>query len=138
MTIWKDVKGYEGLYQVSDSGIVQVLARSRKNRHGEVIYPGRMLKPATSKKGYLKVGLTLNGCQTVVYIHNLVATHFVDGQKPGLEINHKDGNKLNNNDWNLEWVTHQQNLKHAGKMKLMCHGKKHRRYNPALHPEDNI
>lgn len=111
--IWKDVKGFKGLYKVSDFGRVWSLTKKRNSRHGTILYKGRFLSPGKSKKGYLKVCLHKNKTQTSAYVHVLVANHFVTGKKKGLEVNHKDANKSNNHYSNLEWATHQYNLIHA-------------------------
>lgn len=122
--MWKDVIGFEAIYQVSNTGLVRVLPRIRRNGHGKVIYKGKILKAAISN-GYLHVGLTKNSICSVIHIHKLVGIHFVKGHKEGLEINHKDGNKLNNHFSNLEWVTHRQNQRHAVNNGLMPIGTNH-------------
>lgn len=74
---------------------------------------GRILNPIKSKQGYLKVNLYINGKGKMFYIHRLVAEHFVSGYKDGLQVNHIDGNKLNNVFTNLEWCTVGENSRHA-------------------------
>jgi HNH endonuclease/NUMOD4 motif len=73
---------------------------------------GRMVKVSISK-GYPKVSLSNNGQYFNQSVHRLVATAFVDGKKPGLVVNHIDGDKTNHRPENLEWITHAENMAHA-------------------------
>ena len=102
---WKDVAGYEGLYQVSDRGNV----RSRR-RHGS---RGGILKPGTNGKGYLWVMLSLNGKTNVLYVHRLVAEAFIPNPSNFPVINHKDENPANNSVDNLEWCTQKYNCNYG-------------------------
>lgn len=95
--IWKDIKGYEGLYMISDQGRVYSI---RSN-----IY----LAQSETQDGYLKVKLCRNGQRKTEYIHRLVARHFIDNPKNLPQVNHKDENRQNNNSSNLEWVTAKDN-----------------------------
>ena len=97
MENWKDIKGYEGLYQVSDEGRVFSVRRNRT------------MKPTVNKIGYLIVNLTSkDGRQKVYNLHTLVANAFLE--KTGSEINHKDEDKTNNRVDNLEWCDRQYNV----------------------------
>lgn len=99
--IWKDIKGFEGRYQVSNMGRVWSLLSNKE------------LKPSTYQ-GYKRVNLTIsNGKYKTVSVHRLVALAFVDGYSDGLEVNHIDENPENNIANNLEWVTHAKNVVHA-------------------------
>lgn len=104
---WRDIKGYEGHYQVSNLGRVKSL------KYGKEVF----LKPWVSKKGYKQVGLTKNCKRKIIPIHKLVALSFCDGDYT-LQVNHIDGCKSNNTSKNLEWVTLQENIKHADKIGL--------------------
>lgn len=95
--MWRDIKGFEGLYQVSDAGQV------RNARTGHVL----ALKACTN--GYQAVQL---GRKHVKLVHRLVAAAFVDGDT-GLQVNHKNGNRADNRKDNLEWVTCSENHKHS-------------------------
>ena len=118
--IWKDIKGYEGLYQVSDSGKVKSLTRKNIRRDGVVrILKGKKINPKLSKHGYLFVTLSKNGKLKNMSIHRLVAVAFIDNSHNKMEVNHKDGNKLNNSVDNLEWMTRKENMLHAKKNKLI-------------------
>ena len=97
MEIWKDITGYEGLYQVSNLG------RIKSKR--------KILKPIDGE--YLKVGLSKNGLQKTLYIHRLVAETFFGKSK--LQVNHKDENKHNNNINNLEFISFKENINYGTK-----------------------
>jgi len=101
--IWKDVNGYEGLYQVSNLGRVESLQRD----------VNLILKPRLRRDGYLIVSLSKNGKVKSKPIHRLVATAFIPNPDNKKTVNHKDGNKLNNHVTNLEWNTSSENNKHA-------------------------
>lgn len=103
MEIFKNVIGYDGLYQVSNKGNVKSLV----NRHGYPI----ILKQSWDNGGYKIVTLCKNKKRSTKTIHRLVASAFL-GQS-SLDVNHKDGNKQNNNLENLEFVTKSQNVLHA-------------------------
>ena len=98
--IWKDIEGYEGKYQVSNLGRVKSLSRIINGKRHKTHY----ITPVHSRN-YRLARLFDNGKVKLVGIHRLVAMAFVDGYKPGLVVNHKDENPLNNTPDNLEWVT---------------------------------
>lgn len=107
--IWKEIKGYEGIYEVSDTGLIRNLRKDPKSR----TYPGKILKPGKTTKGYLFVNLSVNGKVKNRMVHRLVAETFISNLKRLREINHIDGNKNNNHVENLQWCTRKENLKHA-------------------------
>lgn len=109
--IWKDIEGYEGLYQVSDTGLVRGVDRiSPQGKHIKSAYR----KLSTDKDGYSVVNLSKNGKIKMLKVHRLVAYAFVDGKSDERnQINHIDGNKQNNTAENLEWVTSRENIAHA-------------------------
>lgn len=112
--IWKDIKGYEGIYQVSNLGKVRSLDRYKyqKGRYGQMrrFYKGKILKLSKDKYGYLTVKL----CHKIFYkVHRLVAQTFLENPKNKYTVNHKDGNKQNNSVDNLEWATVKENVQHA-------------------------
>lgn len=111
--IWRDVVGYEGIYQVSNNGIVKSL--KRPNSLG-VIRKERILKPAINKRGYRFIAT--QDCKSKV-IHRLVAEAFI-GPAPTEKhiINHKNAIKTDNRVDNLEWVTQRENVIHALKLGL--------------------
>lgn len=121
--IWKDIKGYGGLYQVSSFGRVKSLARI-KSKNG--FYKEKFMRPNNNGNGYLQIGLSKNNKVIYYYIHRLVAQAFLLNINNYKYINHKDGNKTNNKVNNLEWCTQSENVKHAYRIKLMDKkGEKH-------------
>ena len=104
--IWKDIAGYEGLYQVSNLGNVKSLNYHRSGNQ-------KVLSPANGPSGYFTVRLTKDGKGASKFVHKLVAIAFLENQDGKLCVNHKDGNKHNNRLENLEWATHQENTVHA-------------------------
>ena len=112
--IWKDVVGFENLYQVSNLGRV-------KRKKGETIYKdGRIahfsetvLKPTIFKKGYLMVYLSKNSIKKTKQVHRIAAEAFIPNPDRKETVNHKDCNKLNNNVSNLEWMTNLENIQHS-------------------------
>ena len=101
MTIWKEIEGTTN-YEISSNGNV-------RNKTTKKILKGRK-----SKSGYLQVSIKFDGEEKFKnkYIHRLVAEAFIENKYNKKEVNHKDGNKLNNNLDNLEWVTSSENQKH--------------------------
>ena len=114
MEEWKDIKNYEGLYQVSNEGRVKSLTyRKCVNGIRTQSPANKMLKPSDNGNGYLIVGLTKEGKRQNHYVHRLVADAFIPNDKEMPEINHKDFNKKNNCVENLEWCTRIGNVKHS-------------------------
>ena len=108
--IWRDIRGYEGLYQVSNKGKVRSLNRVIVYKNGvRHPYKERILKPVLNEHGYETVQL---GRKKHALIHRLVADAFVKNPKPQKYkvINHKDENPRNNRFDNLEWCTQSYNL----------------------------
>ena len=114
MANWKDIKGYEGLYQVNELGEVKSLDRlARCGKNGMLLYKGRLLKPGKASHGYLTVSLGKESKFKTHLVHRLVGENFLI--KPSIkhnEINHIDFCKENNKASNLEWVTPSTNVKH--------------------------
>ena len=109
----KNIKTFEGLYQVSETGIIKALERKVKMPNGGIkIIKEHYPKLSETLKGYLKVMLTdKNGIRKGRFVHRLVASHFIYESK--LQVNHKDKDKQNNNVDNLEYVTNRQNVIHS-------------------------
>lgn len=114
--VWKDIKGFEGRYQVSNMGRVRSLDRTNIDKRGRIVHiKGMILKDCINKgKGYYRVSLS-DGHRNYTHrdVHRLVALHFVDGYKPGLIVNHKNEIKTDNRAENLEWCTYQYNLNYS-------------------------
>lgn len=98
--VWKDIKGYEGLYQVSNSGRVKSFHHNKE----------KILKGSANDMGYLHVGLNKNGKCKFKMNHRLVAEAFIPNQNNLPFINHKDCNPLNNQVDNLEWCDQRYNV----------------------------
>lgn len=111
---WIDIKGYEGFYQISNYGRVRSLDRTVyfKNGKGKREYIGKILKQKYHN-GYAMVNLNKNKKLEVLYVHRLVALHFIDNPRKVNVVNHIDGVKSNNHWTNLEWVTSSENNSHA-------------------------
>lgn len=117
MEIWKDVKGYEGHYQVSNLGRVKALYREFIGKDGKLKkYSERILSWDISTRGntsYARVTLSKDYITNRVQVHRLVAEHFIVNTGNKECVNHIDNNGLNNTLENLEWVTHSENMLHA-------------------------
>ena len=111
--IWKEIPGYNGIYFVSNKGRVKSVDHYLDGRRGSGKQNGRFLKFQKDKKGYLRASLSLNKKRFQTGVHRLVANAFIPNPDNKPQVNHKDGDKENNNDWNLEWNTNQENQIHA-------------------------
>lgn len=107
--IWKDIKDYEGLYQVSNWGRVKSLKRLVKKWNGSRTVSEKILQPLIQSNGYYYVGLVKNNKRINYKIHRLVAEHFIPNPNNYKEVNHKDENKTNNVVTNLEWCDRKYN-----------------------------
>jgi hypothetical protein len=118
--IWKDIPGYENLYQVSSLAQVRSIGRTLYSPSGIRLrtIPTKILAPVVDG-GYYKVCLYSNGVRKSAKLHRIYAAAFVPGYFDGAHINHKDGNKLNNTLTNLEWCTPKNNVIHAVNTGLM-------------------
>ena len=110
METWKDVVGYEGLYQVSDAGRVRSL--DRVDRFGRT-HVGRILRPTVQRNGYIFVNLSDRGRQKHALIHRLVAECFVENVHCFNEVNHINEDKADNSASNLEWCVHKYNMNYG-------------------------
>lgn len=120
MEVWKDIKGYDGFYQVSNMGKV----RNIKTK--------RILSQCLNGWKYPFVALCIDGVAKSKVVHRMVAISFVPNPYNKEQVNHKDGNKLNNNATNLEWATQSENIKHAydnGLMSSFYKGKNGKQHN---------
>ena len=111
--IWKDIKGYETIYQASNMGRVKTLPRLKNGRYGQYMTKEKIMKPFKTEDGYLKI--KLNGKNH--YIHRLVAEAFLPNPDNLPVINHKDFNPSNNTTSNLEWCSQKYNIKYNVKNK---------------------
>lgn len=93
---WHDIKGYEGIYIISDSGRIATIRN-----------------PSKSSEGYPHIHLTKNGKAKLISVHRLIALHFIPNPLKKRCVNHKNGVKDDNRIENLEWCTHAENMQHA-------------------------
>lgn len=112
--IWKDIKGYEGLYQVSNYGRVKRLpyvieSITPKGNFVKKVYKETILKCSPARNGYKRVTLWKNSVAKYKHVHRLVAEAFISNTNNYPCINHKDENKTNNNVSNLEWCSYSYN-----------------------------
>lgn len=105
---WRPVKGYEGLYEVSNYGDVKSIGRTVHYR----ITKDKILKPLNDK-GYVRVALWKNNKPKYIFIHRLVAQAFIPNTDNLPHINHKDENPLNNHVSNLEWCSQSYNINYG-------------------------
>ena len=135
MERWKDIKGYEGIYQVSDLGRVKRIGRY-KNQSGAEWESGKILSPANNQKGYYFVNLSQNNKTAQKYIHRLVAEAFVPNPKNKPTVNHINCDRSDNRAENLEWATYRENNNYA--IKMMRSAGKNKRNNKLSKPIQQI
>lgn len=112
--IWRPVKGYEDIYEVSNRGSVKSLARIKTSYNNRsFITKEKILKAFPDKKGYLMVKLYKDNAKSTKKVHRLVAEAFLEEIPGKNQVNHLDGNKKNNNVCNLEWVDNSENQIHS-------------------------
>lgn len=136
---WKDIQDLEGYYKVSNTGKLKRLSKYVAHNRGiNQLIKGKVLSPTIDTSGYLATNIRYKGVSKRFRVHRLVAKSFVPNPDNKPFVNHKDGNKLNNNDWNLEWNTAKENVVHAFKNGLMntCSGVKHK-HSKAIYQIDN-
>ena len=104
--VWKDVKGFEGLYQVSNLGNVKRLISER-------VFAERLIGRSIDRYGYVKRVLSKNGKNNHFTEHRLVAIAFIDNPENKATVNHINGIKTDNRVENLEWNTNNENHQHA-------------------------
>jgi hypothetical protein len=106
LEIWRDIKNYEGIYEVSNLGRIKSISRNGTIKENRILKPNKVM-------GYSQVGLQKYGTRKYKKIHRLVAEAFIPNPENKKEVNHKDGNKTNNCVDNLEWVTTSENQLHS-------------------------
>lgn len=126
---WKDIKGYEGIYQVSTLGRVKRLAGVIETERGPRRLPERFRK-AVMVDGYLYYSLYLNDIEERCAAHRLVAAAFIPNPENKPHINHLNGDKADNRAENLEWCTRSENMRHALAMGLLKQYDRHGEKNP--------
>ena len=117
---WKDIKGYNGAYRVSNYGRVLSVGRivRKGGKTGEMKTKDMFLSQRADFKGYMRVYLKDKGKTRFIAVHRLVALAFIPNPLNKPQVNHIDGNKTNNLVSNLEWCTNGENQKHAYRLGL--------------------
>ena len=113
---FKDIKGYEGLYQISNFGRIKSLKRDCGNQYCDI---DKILSLKMDSYGYPQQVLCKNGKRKSHKIHRLVAIHFIENIENKAQINHINGIKTDNNVTNLEWTTMSENIVHAYSLRLI-------------------
>lgn len=123
MEVWKDISGYEGLYQASNLGRIKALEKWREfgawTKKNTRIYPEKIMKLSITRGGYNIVQFCKDGACKWFAVHIIIASTFIANPENKKEVNHKDGIKTNNPESNLEWSTRRENIDHAIKNGLM-------------------
>lgn len=133
--IWKDVSGYEGMYQVSTFGRIRtvshsVTSRSRNGTPYLLNVPARIKKATRGSDGYYDISLYKNNQPKYFSVHQLVAQTFLPNPDNKPTVNHIDGDKSNNHLDNLEWATYDEQMAHASKLGLLnYHSRDSEKYN---------
>ena len=135
MEEWKDVNGYEGMYQISNKGNVRSLDRISYHKRGVSRYKGKPKKKRMSTFGYWMVSFSKENKSKNFYVHKLMGIAFIPNPKNKKFINHKNGIKTDNQLENLEWVTHSENMNHELDTGLRVMPKGVKVYNSKLNPE---
>lgn len=116
MEIWKQIKGYEIIYKISNNGTVERVGGSVTRLNHFLYVPAKVMLPKDNGKGYLRIKLTKNGKEKRVMLHRLIAESFIPNPENKPQVNHINGIKTDNKIENLEWVTHLENIRHSIKI----------------------
>lgn len=129
--IWKDIEGFEGIYQVSNFGRIKSLGGQK----GTCLRKEKIRTISYTKDGYAKIRLQSGSIDKTCRVHRLVAQAFLPNPTNKETVNHKDGNKLNNHVDNLEWSDRHEQLLHAYSHNLKTSQKGHSNCNSKLTDE---
>ena len=112
---WRDIPSLDGLYQVSSCGQVRSVDRAVRGRPGrrDWFKRGRVLRQTISPNGYLRARVSVDGDDRTLNVHRLVALAWIGKPPVDATVNHKDGDKKNNQVSNLEWLSCAANIRHA-------------------------
>lgn len=119
--VWRDIRGYKGLYKVSNKGRIKALERTVKTGYKLMTtrtYPERILKPSKNPNGYRVVTLTKKGKMRYFSVHRIVLKTFKGNPKKLPTVNHKNGIKDDNRLSNLQWMDYSQQQFHSIKLGL--------------------
>lgn len=110
---WRPIYGYEGYYEISNTGIIRSIPRKIKLKKGIRKVKACVIKPRINNCGYVEVRLSKYSIVLSTFIHVLLAETFIPNPDKKKEVNHKNGIKSDNNLSNLEWCSHAENMQHA-------------------------
>lgn len=115
MEVWKDIPGYEGLYQASSEGRIRSVEGKRTftEWHGQRCWKSRIMKGRGKSNSGYRVSLWKDGKRSEHLVARLVCETFYGSPKDGDTVNHKDGNRFNNNIDNLEWLSLADNIRYG-------------------------
>lgn len=137
--IWKPVTNYENYYEVSNFGNVKSVNRHVKCKGNSLLFlQGKLMNYVISNTGYKRVTLCKEHKGKQFFTHRLVALAFIDNIDLKPQVNHKDGDKLNNQVSNLEWCTQSENVIHAYKTGLTIPKGNRKGINGYLHPQSKV
>lgn len=114
---WRDIPGFEGFYQASNTGRIRsldrIVTRMRRGFEQKYFKAGIVLKSTPTKRGYFRVLICIDPIRIHKTVHQLVALTFIPNPNNLKELNHKNGVKADNQPENLEWCTRRHNIQHA-------------------------
>jgi len=110
---WRAIKGYEGLYEVSNTGLVRALSKRVDSGKCHRTWKEHIKSYGVDAKGYLRVSLSKNGVNRTHKVHRLVAEAFIPNPDNLPQVNHIDGHKTHNTVSNLAWCNQNENMRHA-------------------------
>lgn len=121
MEVWKDIEGFEGVYQVSSFGRIKSMGRViDRDKMGKLVIFEKILNPHIDQVGYPRLYLYKKNFKRRESVHRLVAFAFIPNTDNKPHINHINGEKTDNRVENLEWCTQKENVRHGFKIGLSC------------------